>query len=88
MSIVPIVGERYEVVIERRAREELNVQPGDRAVEIVDGDRLIVTFLPARHRNSLRGRLHGAGRMEDFATYRDSDELAAELADDGVEEER
>lgn len=77
---MPIVGERYQVVIERRARDQLDVQPGDRAVEIVDGDRLIITFLPGRHRRSLRGRLRGAGRVEDFASYRDSDALADQLA--------
>ena len=69
------VGERYQLVIERHAREALKVQPGDRAVEIVDGDRLIVTFVPGPHRRSLRGRLAGHGRIEDFAAYRDGERL-------------
>jgi len=75
-----VVGERYQVVIERQARERLGVRPGDRAIEVVDGDRLIVTFAPARHRRSLRGRLKGRGRITDFARYRDATNLPDELA--------
>lgn len=75
-----IVGERYQVVIERQARERLGVRPGDRAVEVVDGDRLIVTFVPARHRRSLRGLLKGEGRIADFAQYRDAGILSDQLA--------
>ena len=70
------VGERYQFVIERHARDALGVRPGDRAVEVVSGDRLIVTFLPGPHRRSLRGRLSGKGRIADFAAYRDSDALS------------
>ncbi len=77
---MPIVGDRYQIVIERKAREQLGVRPGDRAVEVVDGNRLIVTFLPEPHKRSLRGRLRGPGTIEDFASYRDSDELGDELA--------
>ena len=69
------VGERYQLVIERHAREALKIQPGDRAVELVDGDRLIVTFVPGPHRRSMRGMLTGRGRIEDFAAYRDGNEL-------------
>lgn len=69
------VGERYQLVIERHAREALKIQPGDRAVELVDGDRLIVTFIPGPHRRSLRGRLVGQGHVEDFASYRDGEQL-------------
>jgi bifunctional DNA-binding transcriptional regulator/antitoxin component of YhaV-PrlF toxin-antitoxin module len=78
------VGERYQVVIERKARVALNVRPGDRAVEVVAGDRLIVTFVPARHRRSLRGSVGTRGRIEDFAAYRDGDGLpkAARRAED------
>jgi bifunctional DNA-binding transcriptional regulator/antitoxin component of YhaV-PrlF toxin-antitoxin module len=68
---VAVVGKRYHIVIERKVRERLRIRRGDRAVEIVKGDRLIVTFVPARHRRSLRGRLAGRGRIDDFAAYRD-----------------
>jgi bifunctional DNA-binding transcriptional regulator/antitoxin component of YhaV-PrlF toxin-antitoxin module len=69
------VGERFQLVIERHARLALNVQPGDRAIEVVDGDRLIVFFAPGPHRRSLRGRLSGGGGIDDFAAYRDGDAL-------------
>lgn len=74
------VGERYQIVIERDVRNKLGIRPGDRAVETIENGRLVVTFLPARHRRSLRGRLAGPGRIEDFAEYRDGFELADELA--------
>jgi bifunctional DNA-binding transcriptional regulator/antitoxin component of YhaV-PrlF toxin-antitoxin module len=73
---VATVGERFQVVIERAAREQLGVRPGDRAVEVVDGDRLIVTFIPARHRRSVMGRLRGRGTIKDFAAFRDGPALA------------
>ncbi len=82
LSGMATVGERYQLVIERHARETLKVRPGDRAVEIVDGDRLIVTFLPGRHRRSLRGRLGGRGRIADFADYRDGDALSGAARDE------
>lgn len=77
---MPVVGERYQLVIERAVRERLRVAPGDRAVETVEGDKLVVTFLPARHRRSLRGRLAGPGGPLDFARLRDEGGLADELA--------
>jgi bifunctional DNA-binding transcriptional regulator/antitoxin component of YhaV-PrlF toxin-antitoxin module len=81
---VAVVGERYHIVIEPKVRERLRIRPGDRAVEIVKGDRLIVTFVPARHWRSLRGRLAGRGRIDDFATYRDADlPRAVSRPDDG-----
>ena len=79
------VGERFQLVIERHARLALNVQPGDRAIEVVDGDRLIVFFAPGPHRRSLRGRLGGAGTIEDFATYRDGDALPEAATRDAAE---
>jgi AbrB family looped-hinge helix DNA binding protein len=74
------VGERFQMVIERAAREQLGIQPGDRAVEVVDGDRLIVTFLPGPHRRSLRGRLSGKGRIADFSAHRDNGSMDDALA--------
>jgi bifunctional DNA-binding transcriptional regulator/antitoxin component of YhaV-PrlF toxin-antitoxin module len=70
------VGERFQLVIERHAREALKIAPGDRAVEIVDGERLIVTFIPGPHRRSLRGALVGRGRIDDFGAYRDGEQLS------------
>lgn len=79
---MPVVGERFQVVIERQARERLGIRPGDRAVEVVEGDRLVVTFLPARHRRSLRGRLSGEGRLTDYGRFRDGPTLPDALADE------
>jgi bifunctional DNA-binding transcriptional regulator/antitoxin component of YhaV-PrlF toxin-antitoxin module len=77
------VGERYQVVIERDARRELGVQPGDRAVETIENGRLVITFLPARHRRSLLGRLAGLGPTMDPVAERDAvaDLLAREDAE-------
>lgn len=79
------VGERYQVVIERDARRELGVRPGDRAVETVENGRLVITFLPARHRRSMLGRLAGVGRAADAVAERDAmaELLAREDADRG-----
>jgi len=79
------VGERYQVVIERDARRELGISPGDRAVETVENGRLIVTFLPARHRRSLLGSLAGAGPAVDASIERDimADSLGREDAERG-----
>ena len=79
------VGERFQLVIERHARLALNVQPGDRAIEVVDGDRLIVFFAPGPHRRSLRGRLAGSGAIEDFAAYRDGEALPEASSRDAAE---
>lgn len=77
------VGERYQVVIERDARRELGVRPGDRAVETVENGRLVITFLPARHGRSLLGRLAGGEPTRDASTERDTmaDALAREDAE-------
>jgi AbrB family looped-hinge helix DNA binding protein len=77
---MPVVGERYQLVIAKAVRDQLGVRPGDRAVETVEDGRLVVTFLPARHRRSLRGRLAGPGGPVDFARLRDEGTLADELA--------
>ncbi|HWP62191.1 MAG TPA: AbrB/MazE/SpoVT family DNA-binding domain-containing protein [Candidatus Binatia bacterium] len=77
---MPVVGERYQLVITKAVREALGVRPGDRAVESVEDGRLVVTFLPAPHRRSLRGCLAGPGGPVDFARLRDEGTLANELA--------
>jgi bifunctional DNA-binding transcriptional regulator/antitoxin component of YhaV-PrlF toxin-antitoxin module len=80
---VATVGERYQVVIERDVRNELGVRPGDRAVETVENGRLVMTFLPPRHRRSLRGRLAVAHPIDTTADTRDDPAMA-----DGVARER
>lgn len=82
------MGDRFQVVIERDVRRELGIQPGDRAVETVEHGRLVITFLPARHRRSLLGRLTGTGEIDDFADYRDGDVLTDLLAGEDAERSR
>lgn len=67
--VVATVGDRFQVVIERDARRKLRVKPGDRAVETVENGRLVITFLPPKHRRSMLGRLAGPGEIADFADY-------------------
>jgi AbrB family looped-hinge helix DNA binding protein len=50
-----VVGERYQITIEKSVREQLGIKPGDRAVERVEGGRLVVDFVPAPHHDSLFG---------------------------------
>ena len=77
------VGDRYQVVIERDARRELGISPGDRAVETVENGRLVITFLPPRHRRSLLGVLagsEGASPVLEMSVLRD--EMADRLAEE------
>jgi len=85
-AAVATVGERYQVVIERDARRELGVKPGDRAVETIENGRLVITFLPARHRRSLMGSLAGLGPAADPVAERD--EMADMLAREDAERRR
>jgi AbrB family looped-hinge helix DNA binding protein len=50
-----IVGERFQITIDKAVREELGIKPGDRAVERVEGGRLVVDFMPAPHHESMLG---------------------------------
>ena len=50
-----VVGERYQITIDRVVRRELGIKPGDLAVERVEDGRLVVEFVPAPHGASLRG---------------------------------
>jgi len=49
------VGERYQITIDRAVREQLDVKPGDQAVEWVEDGRLVVGFLPRPHTDSMLG---------------------------------
>lgn len=50
-----VVGERYQITIDREIRRALGIKPGDRAVERVEDGRLVVDFIPAPHRESQHG---------------------------------
>ncbi len=63
------VGAKYQMVIEREARERLGIQPGWEAVQMVVGDCLEVRFLPPEHGRSLAGSLrrYAKKRAVDYA---------------------
>jgi bifunctional DNA-binding transcriptional regulator/antitoxin component of YhaV-PrlF toxin-antitoxin module len=55
------VGARYQVVIDKKARRELGVMPGDLATQRVEDGRLIIEFIPAPHHRPLLGILRQPG---------------------------
>jgi AbrB family looped-hinge helix DNA binding protein len=61
-----VVGERFQITIDKRVRDELGIKPGDTAVERVENGRLVVTFTPKPHRRSQLGALrkHIKGPIE------------------------
>jgi AbrB family looped-hinge helix DNA binding protein len=56
-----VVGERYQITIDKEVRAKLGIKPGDRAIERVEDGRLVVYFMPAPHSESLRGIFHQPG---------------------------
>lgn len=52
-----VVGDRFQITIDKRVRDELGIMPGDLAIERVEGGRLVVSFVPRPHRDSLLGVL-------------------------------
>lgn len=52
-----VVGERFQITIDKKVREELAIRPGDLAVERAEAGRLIVTFMPKPHNRSMLGAL-------------------------------
>ena len=68
-----VVGERYQITIDKHVREQLGIQPGDRAVERVEDGRLVVEFIPRPHRDSLLGIFRDPARppITDWQEVRD-----------------
>jgi len=52
-----VVGERYQITIDKAVRDRLGIEPGDRAVEWIEDGHLVVYFMPKPHTRSLRGIL-------------------------------
>jgi AbrB family looped-hinge helix DNA binding protein len=50
-----VVGERYQITIDKHVRTKLGIKPGDQAVERVEDGRLVIYFMPKRHTDSLLG---------------------------------
>jgi AbrB family looped-hinge helix DNA binding protein len=85
-----IVGERYQITIDKAVREELGIKPGDRAIERAEGGRLVIDFMPAPHRESMLGILKRPGQpvITDWEEAKDrawaarADEIMEVLAED------
>lgn len=85
-----VVGERFQITIDRHVRRELGIRPGDMAVERVVDGRLVIDFVPKPHRESQFGifRRSGVGPITDWEGVRDrawamrSDEVRDVLAGD------
>ena len=56
-----VVGERYQITIGKKVREQLGIKPGDLAIERVEDGRLVIEFAPKPHRESLYGILYQPG---------------------------
>jgi bifunctional DNA-binding transcriptional regulator/antitoxin component of YhaV-PrlF toxin-antitoxin module len=55
MSI--LVGTKGQVTIEKELREALGIEPGWRAIQRLEGEQIVLEFVPPRHRRSLAGIL-------------------------------
>ena len=85
-----VVGDRYQITIDRKLREQLGIQPGDLAVERIEGGHLVVDFIPRTHDESLLGifRRPGLGAIENWSSVKErawkarSDEIMSALRDD------
>lgn len=54
------VGTKGQVTIEKSIRDALGVEPGWRTVQRVEGDSVVIEFLPPRHHRSLASVLQDA----------------------------
>lgn len=76
------VGTKYQVVIERRAREVLGIAPGWQAFQRVVDGHLEVSFLPPDHDESLAGSLSAYGRASTLEPQEQKEEAwAAHVAE-------
>lgn len=68
-----IVGDRFQITIDRKLREQLGIQPGDLAIERIEGGQLVVDFIPRTHDESLLGifRRPELGAIEDWSSVKD-----------------
>jgi AbrB family looped-hinge helix DNA binding protein len=61
LPVANVVGERYQITIDKKVREQLGIEPGDQAVEWVEDGRLVIYFMPKPHSRSLLGILAKPG---------------------------
>jgi AbrB family looped-hinge helix DNA binding protein len=67
------VGPKGQVVIPKKLRDELGIEPGDEVSFWRDGDHLAVRR--AGERPSLRGRFAGTGLLDAFEAERAADRV-------------
>lgn len=51
------VGTKGQIVIDKEIRDRLGVQPGWVALQRIEGDHVVVHFVPPEHNASLKGSL-------------------------------
>lgn len=54
-----LVGTKGQVVIAKKIRDQLGIQPGWVAVQRLVGDHVEISFIPPEHNRSLKGSLAG-----------------------------
>jgi bifunctional DNA-binding transcriptional regulator/antitoxin component of YhaV-PrlF toxin-antitoxin module len=55
-----LVGTKGQVTLEKEIRDALGVGPGWRAIQRLEENRVVIEFLPPKHRRSLAGILTDA----------------------------
>lgn len=58
-----LVGTKGQVTINKEIRDTLGIEPGWRAMQRLEGDRVVLEFLPPKHRRSLGGILKSKARV-------------------------
>ena len=68
-----VVGDRFQITIEKKVRDALGIRAGDLAVERVEDGRLVVEFVPKPHHRSLLGVLKRPGHepIADWAAVKE-----------------
>lgn len=66
-----IVGPKGQVVVPKKLREELGIEPGDEVTFLRDEDHVVVR--PVGNTHSLRGRFSGSSLTDDLIADRSAD---------------
>jgi transcriptional regulator with XRE-family HTH domain len=78
-ALPTVVGPRGQIVIEEPIREQLGIQPGWQAVQVVVDNHVEIYFMPPEHKESLLGAARPFIRRQP-APNEDWDEAVAEAA--------
>ena len=58
-----LVGTKGQVTIEKDLRDALGIAPGWRAIQRLEGEQVVLEFVPPRHRRSLAGILKSKAKV-------------------------